>query len=91
MCFDTFQKYLVEQDYQFAYANSGRDLLSEKSKESGSGVYVFAGQTTTWRWISTHSRTAMSCSTGRRRMPWLRVCWRDSVSRMPVPTELHWQ
>ena len=43
MCFDTFQKYLVEQDYQFAYADSGRDLLSEKSKESGSGVYVFAG------------------------------------------------
>ena len=40
---DASGKYLVEAGYQFAYVNSGRDLVRQRSDESGGGVYVFAG------------------------------------------------
>lgn len=35
--------FLLEQGYQFAYLNSGRDLLQPVAESPGRGVYVFAG------------------------------------------------
>lgn len=40
---DASGNYLVEAGYQFAYVNSGRDLVRKRPEAAGSGVYVFAG------------------------------------------------
>lgn len=39
------EKYLIETGYEFAYVNSGRDLLRHRqsTESAGDGVYVFAG------------------------------------------------